>query len=32
VAVENLSDKRYSVVPGYPDEGRLFRGGFSLAF
>jgi len=32
VAVENISDNRYSVVAGYPDEGRQFRGGFSLAF
>lgn len=30
--VDNFTDDRYSTVPGYPDEGRQFRGGLRLKF
>ena len=30
--VDNLNDKKYSTVVGYPDEGRRYTTGVSLVF
>ena len=30
--VDNLANKHYSTVAGYPDDGRRLKAGFSLAF
>lgn len=32
LAVDNLTDKSYSTVAGYPNDGRFYRGGLSLFF
>jgi len=32
VGMENVCNKKYSTVAGYPDEGRLFKTGLGLKF
>ena len=32
VGVDNIADRKYSVVNGYPDDGRRFKLGLSLSF